>query len=362
MENFKPLPSLKPPLQRISAVDWLKCNIFHTPANIVFSVIASTLVLYGLFFLLKWSVWDADFLGTTKQDCDSGGACWVFVKVYFKQFIYGLYPADSYWRINLAFGLLILICTVFYYLPVKKRHWLLIIPITLPIMFWLFHGDGYYLSIIETSNWGGLFLTVVITVTAIVIGFPLGILLALGRQSNMPAVHAVCVVFIEVIRGVPLITVLFMASVMLPLFLPMEMQVDKLLRAIIGISIFASAYIAEAVRAGLNSLPTGQYEAAKALGLSYWHKQIFVILPQALTIEIPVLLGSLISLFKDTTLVTIIGLADFLTMGYMASQNPAWLGSSIEVYVFCAFVYWVICFAASSYVGRLEARLASKQH
>ena len=163
MENFKPLPSLHPPSQKISFAKWLKSNIFHTPGNVILSITTSAFIIYALFGLLKWSVWNADFLGTSKQDCDSGGACWVFVKVYFEQFVYGLYPSDSYWRINLAFGLLILTCLVFYYLPIKKRHWLFIIPSLLPIMFWLFHGDGYYLSIVDTSNWGGLFLTVVIT-------------------------------------------------------------------------------------------------------------------------------------------------------------------------------------------------------
>ena len=205
--------------------------------------------------------------------------------------------------------------------------------------------------------WGGLFLTLVLSFVGIVAALPLGILLALGRRSNMPIVKSVCVVFIEFWRGVPLITVLFMSSVMLPLFLPEGMNFDKLLRAMIGIVLFQSAYMAEVVRSGLQAIPKGQYEAAKALGLSYWQSMGLIILPQALKLVIPGIVNTFIALFKDTTLVLIIGLFDLLSMIQSASQDANWLGYEIEGYVFAALIFWVFCFGMSRYSMSLERKL-----
>jgi general L-amino acid transport system permease protein len=221
----------------------------------------------------------------------------------------------------------------------------------------LLSGGSFGLPHVETNFWGGLLLTLVIAIVGIVAAFPLGILLALGRRSSMPIVKAICVVFIEVWRGVPLITVLFMSSVMLPLFLPEGMEIDKLLRALVGITLFQSAYLAEVVRSGLQAIPKGQTEAANALGLTYWQGMYKVILPQALKIVIPGIVNSFISLFKDTSLVLIIGLFDLLATIQGAFASPKWLGYAIEGYLFAALVYWIFCFGMSRYSQRVERSL-----
>ena len=227
---------------------------------------------------------DADFAGTSREDCTSGGACWVFIKARFWQFMYGFYPLDQRWRVNLAF-LLLIGALIPLFLP-RVRHKLALaagILVLYPIVaYCLFYGGVLGLPVVETARWGGLFLTLVIAGVGIVASLPLGILFALGRRSDMPIVRAICITFIEVMRGVPLITILFMASVMLPLFLPPGVNFDKLLRALVGVALFSAAYMAEVVRGGLQAIPKGQYEAAQALGLSYWKMMGLIVLPQAL--------------------------------------------------------------------------------
>jgi len=309
--------------------------------------------------LVRWAFIDADWLGTTREDCTSGGACWVFVSVHFNQFMYGLYPATEYWRINLAGFILVLtlLALMIRGVPGKKYITLFALLIFPIIVFYLFAGGRFGLEPVETSLWGGLSLTLVLAIVGIVASLPLGILLALGRRSDMPIVRAVCVAFIEIWRGVPLITVLFMASVMLPLFLPEGMNFDKLIRALVGIVLFQSAYMAEVIRGGLQAIPKGQYEAAQALGLSYWQSMYKVILPQALKLVIPGIVNTFISLFKDTTLVMIIGLFDLLGIIQAAFSNPDWLGYSIEGYAFAALVFWIFCFGMSRYSQSVERKL-----
>ncbi len=210
---------------------------------------------------------------------------------------------------------------------------------------------------VETPLWGGLFLTLVIAITGIVASLPIGIVLALGRRSHMPIIRAVCVGFIEFWRGVPLITVLFMSSVMFPLFMPEGVNFDKLVRALVGVAIFSAAYMAEVVRGGLQAIPKGQYEAAQALGLSYPKMMVFIVLPQALKLVIPGIVNTFIGLFKDTTLVLIIGLFDFLGMAQLAATNPDWLGFAVEGYVFTGFGFWIFCFSMSRYSQYLEKKL-----
>jgi general L-amino acid transport system permease protein len=237
---------------------------------------------------------------------------------------------------------------------------LLVYPV---IAFYLFHGGAFGLQEVQTPRWGGLFLTLVIAGVGIVSSLPIGVLLALGRRSEMPIVRLLCVGFIELIRAVPLITVLFMASVMLPLFLPSGVNFDKLLRALIGVALFSSAYMAEVVRGGLQAIPSGQYEAAKALGLSFPKMMGLVVLPQALRIVIPGIVNNFISLFKDTTLVLIIGLFDLLGIVKAALTDAGWLGLALEGYVFAGFVFWIFCFGMSRYSLRLERRLnAGRRH
>jgi general L-amino acid transport system permease protein len=241
----------------------------------------------------------------------------------------------------------------------QYKHWVAIfLLVVYPVFAYvLFYGDTAGLELIETPLWGGLFLTLVIAISGIVASLPIGIVLALGRRSDMPVVRAICVAFIELWRGVPLITVLFMSSVMFPLFMPEGVNFDKLLRALIGVMLFSSAYMAEVVRGGLQAIPRGQYEAAEGLGLSYWKTMMLIILPQALKLVIPGVVNTFIGLFKDTTLVLIIGLFDFLGMAQLANTNPDWLGYSHEGYVFVAAGFWIFCFSMSRYSQHLEVKL-----
>jgi len=225
------------------------------------------------------------------------------------------------------------------------------------IAYYLWLGDGFGLTFVETAKWGGLFLTLVVAGTGIAASLPIGILFALGRRSDMPAIRSVSIAFIELWRGVPLITVLFMSSVMLPLFLPEGVNFDKLLRALIGVALFSAAYMAEVVRGGLQAIPKGQYEAAAAMGLGYWKMMRLVILPQALKLVIPGIVNTFIGLFKDTTLVLIIGLFDLLGIVQAATTDPQWLGMAVEGYIFTAFVFWIFCFSMSRYSMYIERKL-----
>ncbi|PID49690.1 MAG: amino acid ABC transporter permease [Proteobacteria bacterium] len=354
-----PSPSLPPPANTVGVMGWLRQHLFPDWLNSIITVLLLLLLIAVLVPLGKWVVIDADWIGTSRQDCTSGGACWVFVYAHFKQFMYGLYPSSEYWRINtLAIVLVVMLGLLMIERFPGKKYLRLFALVVFPLIAYFMLTGGYFgLVPVETSLWGGLTLTLVLAIVGIVAALPLGILLALGRRSNMPIVRAVCVAFIEIWRGVPLITVLFMASVMLPLFLPEGTTFDKLLRALVGIALFQSAYMAEVIRGGLQAIHQGQYEAAQALGLTYWQSMYKVILPQALKLVIPGIVNTFISLFKDTTLVMIIGLFDLLAIIQAAYSNPKWLGYAIEGYTFAAVVFWVFCFGMSRYSQILERRL-----
>ncbi len=351
--------SLSPPVTQIGVLGWLRQNLFSSPLNTVLTLLALWLLYVTVPPFVQWALLDANFAGSTREDCTAGGACWVFVKARFGQFIYGFYPADQRWRVNTAFVILI-IGLVPLFLP-RIRHKIPIAAALLVlypfIAYFLFHGGSFGLPVVETPLWGGLFLTLVIAGVGIVASLPLGILFALGRRSDMPIVRAVCITFIEVMRGVPLITILFMASVMLPLFLPAGVNFDKLLRALVGVALFSAAYMAEVVRGGLQAIPKGQYEAAQALGLSYWKTMGLIILPQALKIVIPGIVNTLIGLFKDTTLVLIIGLFDLLGIVQAALTDAQWIGLATEGYLFAAFGFWIFCFGMSRYSMHVERKL-----
>jgi len=309
--------------------------------------------------MISWVFINAAFSGDSRDACTSGGACWVFIKARFGQFIYGFYPSEERWRVDTTFLLLVALLVPMFIDGFRKKTLLgacllFLFPV---IGYYLLAGGSFGLAEVETSLWGGLSLTVIIAVVGIVGSFPIGLLLALGRRSKMPAVSTFCTGFIELWRGVPLITVLFMSSVMFPLFLPEGVNFDKLIRALVGVTLFSAAYMAEVVRGGLQAIPKGQYEGAEALGLTYWKSMSLIILPQALKHVIPGIVGTVIGLFKDTTLVLIIGLYDFLGIVQAASTDPKWLGYSVEGYVFCAFVYFVFCFSMSQYSQSLERKL-----
>ena len=288
------------------------------------------------------------------------GACWTFIKVRFDQFIYGFYPEPERWRADLtvALGLGALFwCLAGARLP-YRREVALFLCLPYPIIaFVLLTGGVLGLESVPTSKWGGLLLTLVIASVGISASLPIGIALALGRRSRMPVIRMLSVMFIEFVRAVPLITILFMASVILPLFLPPGSNFDQLLRALIGVALFASAYMAEVVRGGLQALPKGQYEAAAAMGLGYWSTMRLIILPQALRVVIPAIVSTFIGLFKDTTLVLIIGLTDILAMVQLAVTDSRWLGMAPEGYAFAAAMFFVFCYGMSKYSQYLEHRL-----
>lgn len=359
MEVHQFRPSLPPPRLSVGVVGWLRSNLFSSWFNTLLTLLAIYLIWLIVPPLLKWAVFQADWTGTTRADCTSEGACWVFIKERFSQFMYGFYPEELRWRVDLTVWLAVIGAAPLFVpaMPRKALYGALFLLVYPLLAFWLLHGGFLGLSEVSTSQWGGLMLTLVIAAVGIAGALPLGILLALGRRSKMPAIRVICVTFIEFWRGVPLITVLFMSSVMLPLFLPEGLSFDKLLRALIGVILFQSAYIAEVVRGGLQAIPKGQYEAAAAMGLGYWRTMGLVILPQALKLVIPGIVNTFIALFKDTSLVIIIGLFDLLNSIKQATTDPAWLGMATEGYVFAALVFWIFCFGMSRYSMRLERKL-----
>jgi general L-amino acid transport system permease protein len=353
-----PAPDLPPPKTQVGIVGWLRANLFSSIPNTILTVVALYLLYLIVPPLLDWAIFSADFVGDSREACTSGGACWVFVGVRFEQFIYGFYPVDERWRPNVVFGvgLLALIYVLTDRVP-YRRYVALFLALPYPILAYILLYGGFGLPVVETSRWGGLLLTIVIAAVGISASLPIGIALALGRRSSMPVVRMLCIGFIEFVRAVPLITILFMSLVILPLFLPPGSNFDQLLRALIGVALFASAYMAETVRGGLQAIPKGQYEAARAMGLGYWSMMRLIILPQALRIVIPAIVSSFIGLFKDTTLVLIIGLVDLLAMVQLAVTDSKWIGLATEGYAFCAAVFFIFCFGMSRYSMYLERKL-----
>ena len=303
---------------------------------------------------LKWAIIDAQISGTER--CTNDGACWVFVKIRLQSFMFGFYESAELWRpflvLALWAGAIISLVRVSYRQSLKLLPFALVL---LPLLSWgLMDGRWFGLSHVETTRWGGLMLSLLITLIGLSVAFPLALLLALGRLSKLPLIKAASVAFIELWRGVPLIAVLFMSSVMLPLFLPPGTEVDKLFRVLIGVALFTSAYLAEVIRAGLRGVHPGQAEAASALGLGSGHRLFLVVLPQALRSVVPSLVNSFISLFKDTSLVIIVGMFDLLGMVQQANTDSYWLGYAAEGYLFAGAVFWAICFALSRYSIKLE--------
>jgi len=346
-----------PPLGERGAIAWIRHNLLSSSFNILFTVLSIYILYKILPPLAHWLFLDADFVGDKKSDCGGDGACWIFIFEKLKMFIYGFYPQAELWRANLTIalgGATVLIAA----LDRSPKALKIITILLLPIVSVVLLSGGYFgLVHVDTNAWGGLLLTLVIATVGIVLSFPIGVLFALGRQSKLPIIKTLSVFYIELIRGVPLITVLFMASVVLPLFFPEGIDFDKLIRALIGITLFQAAYVAENVRGGLQAIPKGQYEAADAMGLTYWKSMRLVILPQAIKVAIPNLVGSFISLFKDTSLVMIIGLFDLLSMVKLTANDRDWLGMDTEGFVFVAIVYWIFNFTMSRYSKRLERKL-----
>ena len=342
-------------------------NFNRSVNSTTFNAVLTLLIIFILFKytppLLDWLIFDADFIGSSKDDCTSDGACWVFVKVWFKRFMYGMYPNPEQWRINVAFLILFALIGAAFFVPAKyKKHIILFMLFIYPIIgIKLISGGIFGLKWIETGAWGGLSLTLIVSAFALILCFPIGMFLALGRRSELPVIKYSSIGFIEIWRGVPLITVLFMSAVMFPMFLPDGTYMDKLMRVIIAITLFEAAYMAEVIRGGLQALPRGQYDAAKSLGMGYWRMHLFVILPQALKLVIPGIANTFLALVKDTPLIFVVGLLELAGMIGLAKTNPKWLGMAIEGYVFAGLVFWVICYAMSRYSQRLEKRLSTER-
>ena len=354
-------PDMPPPLLASGPIYWIRTNLLNSPLNIVLTIAACYLLYWLIPTVLNWAFFDAVFVAESRKECLSigQGACWAFIDERSDQFIYGFYPEAQRWRVDLSFALLVVALVPVLFAQIPGRASLLWFAIAYPfVAFFLLVGSTTLgLEPVETSRFGGFMLTMVVGITGIVVSLPIGILLALGRQSEMPTVRLLSVLFIEFIRGVPLITLLFVASTMLNYFLPPGTTFDLLLRVLIMVTLFSSAYIAEVVRGGLQAIPQGQAEAADSLGLRYWQSMRLIVLPQALKISIPGIVNTFIGLFKDTTLVSIIGLLDPLGMGRASMSEIRWTGLAAEVYVFIAVFFFICCFSMSRYSLYLESKL-----
>jgi len=355
--------TLPPPRRTSGVLGWAQKNLFGTPLDSLLSLVGIAVVIAVIVPLVQWAFLNATWTGDDRQACAANtiGACWAFVKANLGQFIYGRYADPERWRVNLFFVLLAagIVPMAIPSLPFKGWN-LLYIFIIFPIVSgFLLVGGVFGLPVVETALWGGLFLTLVVSYVGMALSLPFGILLALGRRSDMPAVQYVSVFFIEVCRGVPLITVLFMAGILLPLFFPTGVSFDKLLRALFGVSLFAAAYMAEVIRGGLQAVPKGQYEGAKALGLRYWPMMRLIVLPQAIKIVIPGIVNTFIGLFKDTSLVYIISIFELLSTVRNSFSNPEWATATTPAsgLAFAAIVFWIFCFGMSQYSRFIERRL-----
>ncbi len=356
------------PATMSGALAWVRANLLSSPFNIALTIVIILLLGWVIEELGRFLIIDAVWTGNNRDACLRSvqhreiGACWPFVWERWSYFVYGSYLIPQRWRVDLFFTMLAFGIAWLLWLVAPRRdlgviYCFIILPI---VSFILLHGfNAIELPEVDTVLWGGVLVTIVVAAVGIVLSLPLGILLALGRRSRMPAVRLFSVVFIEFVRGVPLITVLFMASVMLPLFVPESLEPDKLLRALIGIALFASAYMAEVVRAGLQAIPKGQFEGAMAVGLGYRQMMQLIILPQALKITIPNIVNTYIGLFKDTTLVFIVGIFDFLRTVEVARIDPKWATpvTSTTGYAVAAMFYLIFCYGMSRYARAMEARL-----
>ncbi len=353
-------PATRPPpaIAAPGVVGWLRANLFRT----WYDTLLTLAVLYVLWLVVpdvvRWALGDAVWSGEAAACRAAGGACWAFVAEKWRFILFGTFPADQHWRPTLAMLLTMGVLLA----SADRRFWgprlLVLWAVGLGAAWLLMAGGLFGLSPVPTELWGGLPLTLGLSVVGLAVAFPLGVLLALGRTSALPVLRVLSTAYIELIRGVPLVSVLFMASVMIPLFLPTGVSIDKLLRAQIGLILFAAAYLAEVVRGGLQAIPKGQVEAASALGLGYWQRQRLIILPQALSLVIPPLVNTFIGFFKDTSLVIIIGLLDLLSTAKAALTDPAWRGFYKEAYLFVGVIYFLFCYALSRYSRYLETSLS----
>ncbi|MCZ6526090.1 MAG: amino acid ABC transporter permease [Gammaproteobacteria bacterium] len=346
---------------------WARSNLFSSPLNTFLTLMALAFI-YSVFMpAFDWLVIEAQWTGSTPQDCpDKNAACWPFIWARFDQFMYGLYPQMERWRINLGLCLGILFTVPIFIpkFPHKAAMVFFLIFVVYPLIgYLLFLGGSFGLPHVETSKWGGFFLTIIAAIFVLSTSLPLAVMLALGRQSSLPLIRVFCINWIELWRSLPVLVVLFVAIIMFPLFIPEGWEIDKLLRALIAMTILMSSYLAEAIRGAMLSIPKGQYEAANALGMGYWQRTFLVILPQTFPVALPQITSTFIGLFKETTMLSIIGLFDLLGMVQNAVSDPAWLspGVSATGYLFVALFFWIFCFSLSRYSAYLERKISVPQ-
>jgi general L-amino acid transport system permease protein len=363
--TFEPIAPRPSPRRTDGLLPWARRNLFATPGNTVATLLMLALAVWWLPGLLQWAV-SAAVVEPDAERCQAArgtGACWGVITEKWRLIIFGRYPFDEQWRPEVAtlamVALLVASCIRTFWKP-----WLVALWAAVLALFFVLMGGGVFgLEKVPTDRWGGLPLTIMLATLSIVAAFPLSILVALGRRSHLPAISSLCTVYVELIRGVPLISVLFMASFMFPLFMPPGTTIDVLLRVLVGITLFAAAYMAEIVRGGLQAIPKGQYEAADSLGLTYWQAHRKIILPQALATVVPGIMNNFISIFKDTSLVTIVSLYELTgAMGLALNSDADWRPFKIEAYLFIAAVYFAFCFAMSRYSLWIEQQLSRSRN
>ncbi|MGD2038344.1 MAG: amino acid ABC transporter permease [Desulfobacterales bacterium] len=353
-----PAENLKPPVTSVGVIGWMRANLFNGWFNSLLTIVTLYFLWVVVPPLIRWTFIDSVW-NTTGAVCrNADGACWSIIATNFRFILFGFFPYDQQWRPLVA--MLLLFGLLFY--SRDRNHWTKYLGYSwiagLVVMGFLMKGGLFGLPSVESTQWGGLPLTLLLSVFGLTAAYPLGVILALGRQSKMPAIRVLCVIYIELIRGVPLISLLFMGSIIFPLFLPEGITINKILRAQAAIIIFTAAYIAEVVRGGLQAMERGQYEAAESIGLNYFLTMRLIILPQALKIVIPPTVQQLISAFKDTSLVVIIALFDLLKTSQTVLSNPEWMGFSREAYIFVAILYFLGCFSMANYSRKLEKELS----
>ena len=359
LDTFKPIEARLPPQHQIGALAWLQKNLFYSKASAVLTVVVSLVLVYVFVTVFEWgilnAVWRAD--NTACRALEQSGACWGVINEKYRLILFGRYPFEQQWR-PLTGTLLLLALIGYSAWPGSWRRrlgadWVC----ALAEFFIQMRGGPFGLTYVEPARWGGLPLTLLLSLVGIVAAFPLAILLALGRRSDLPGIRSICIVFIELVRGVPLISVLFMASFMFPLFMPVGVSIDVMLRVVVGISLFSAAYLAEVIRGGLQAVPKGQIEAAATLGLNYWQTQFKIVLPQALRMVVPAIVSTFIGTFKDTSLVTAVGLYELTGALQLALGDADWRVFYLEGYFFIAVIYFACCFSMSRYSRWVEARL-----
>ena len=363
-QTFQTIAPRPAPIKSEGLVAWIRSNLFGDLVTSIMTLVVGGALLYLIPQFLSWALFRASWMPNFDAcRVEGAGACWGVVAAKYRLILFGRYPYEEQWRpliaASLMLGLLVASCTRAFW-----RSWLAILwVLVLSVFFALMYGDVLGLTKVETDRWGGLPLTLLLATLSMVGAFPIALVVALGRRSKLPAIRTFCTIYVELIRGVPLISVLFMASFMFPLFMPQGFSIDVLIRVLVGITLFAAAYMAEVIRGGLQAIPKGQIEAAATLGLSYWQTQRKIVLPQALAMVVPSIMNNFISTFKDTSLVTIVSLYELTGALSMALNSDSdWRPFKIEGYLFIALIYFVFCFSMSRYSIWVEKQVnRSKQ-